>query len=375
MQKRYLTRVWAPLVLSLVVASAIFFSLRAHRKSRQDAAGQRQVNVVSWGGQFQQDLMQNWLLPAARQRGIAVRAASWDGDYGTLTTRIENGLNNWDLVHVEAHYVETPRHENLFEPIDRVLPLLASPELAKDRAVPVLEYGYVLASRSDKLDLPRPLRWRDFFDTRIVQRRGARDFPIGNIEIALLSRGYDLKTALYRSDLSRIALERIIDEALSQWSRIADKIVWWKLGDDLQRDLTSGTTPLSAAWSGRVLAAHKQLCPDKPIGQCQLQANLDEQLISTDWWVIPAGAVHASEARDLLLQMYTGDASESGAEVFAQKQGYSVPLLGFKVADPTANQYLQSSRTRPQSTRMNEAFWGSNFDWVYSRWKYWRQSH
>jgi putative spermidine/putrescine transport system substrate-binding protein len=334
------------------------------------------LRLVSWGGKFQQDMIDDWIKPAAEREGIDIQTEAWNGDYEVLTSRIERGLNTWDLVHVEAHYVGHQRRSELFVGFpNRDIPLL-SPDLRDPYAVPVLQYAYLLAYRSDKLKTQKQPDWSDFWDTQSFPGlRGLRDFPIGNIEISLVALGRNIDSSLYDTTLTMTALQKTVKEALEKLGRLKPSLVWWQTGDQLQQNLVSGELVMCASWSGRVLSANKEACADRPMDQCLIKANEATALISTDWWVIPVGTKNSSVANRLLESMYSKQ-SVPNASLFSTHQGYAVPILGLSISDSVAKFYLTmgSSSNGNRITRLSENFWSRNYDWIADVWTKWRLS-
>lgn len=358
-------------LITVVLATGLLLSC-----SRTTPEKPRPLKIVSWGGQFQEDMRANWWVAAAAKCGVEFEPGAWDGSYGALSARIQRGINDWDLVHVEAHYVKTPEAASLFEGFpDRKLTRI-DPQLSSPTAVPILEYGYVLAYRSDLINASTAPDWSAFFDLQTVPgHRALRDFPLGNIEIALLSKGYNLEEVLYSPSLSRAQVELRVDEALQQLGKIKPSIIWWTSGDQLQRILAGGEAPMTAAWSGRVWSAHRQLCPGVTDPKnCSLQANEGTSLVSTDWWIIPKGAPNAGRANDFLVCMYSNEEAIAGAQKFQLLQGYSLPFTNLEVSDPVARYFLSlgSSANKNAKGRIQESFWGQNFEWINARWRNWR---
>jgi putative spermidine/putrescine transport system substrate-binding protein len=359
------------LLTALIVVLGFFFLMSCSGKKQNDAAPLR---IVSWGGRFQQDLSKDWWKPAADSCGIKLEPDSWDGDYGALSARIQKGINDWDLVHVEAHYVQNPAAVSLFENFDRDLPGVDD-RYRSSTAVPVLEYGYVLAYRTDLTHTHEQPDWKDFLDLHAWPgRRSLRDFPIGNIELALLSEGRDVQQVLYNQNLTRSQIEAQVDDALLRLDSIRSQIIWWSSGDQLQRSLTSGDITMAAAWSGRIWSAYRELCGTSPVEECRLQVNGHTALVSTDWWIIPKNAPHVNRAKDFLECMYTRPEARQGALAFSESQGYFVPLKNSQLSNPSANYFLGigSSRNKNQRAHIDERFWGQNFEWINARWRQWR---
>lgn len=348
----------------------------------QKTIGDEAVHLVSWGGQFQTDLMRLWVEPAAEKAGVKIVADAWDGDYSALSTRIHRGINSWDLVHVEAHYLFPPKNESRFTAKPGLkLPLIRDDVhvqqdvkrlIEQGIAWPILQYGYILASN----DLsPDELTWANFFDSsKISGRRGIRDFPIGNIEIALLAEGRDPVKDLYEAPEKDVS--GVVEEALRTFDKIASDISWWKNGDTLQSGLTSKEYRMAAAWSGRVLSALRSVCPDAEdqVG-CTLKFTGENALVSTDWWVIPKNASNAAAASRLIEALYSDDAGMSeGAKNFSEQQGYLAPVRMAidGVAEDSKEILKVGSSQNNRSVHISEYFWSRNFDTINKAWLDWR---
>lgn len=362
--------------LSMLLASC-------KKESQSGGATQTPVRLASWGGKFQEDLVDLWIQPAAHSAGIQIDAGSWNGEYGALTARIKKDINDWDLIHVEDHYISVQDASLLFETFnDRSSIPLSDPSLSAklSQAVPVLQYAYVLAYYTNAAGLKEHLEatkkqkpdWATFWDVAAVPgKRGMRDFPIGNIEIALASMGLNIEDTLYKASLSRGELETVVNKAFERLDQIKPHVYWWASGDPLQKALSSGETKLAAAWSGRVCAAHHDLCGTNL--ECNLDMNEATALVATDWWVIPKGAKNAEKANALLRRMYCSTDSPTWAREFAVKQAYSVPMKGLVISDPIAARYLGlNSASTNNLGRISDRFWGANYDWIASRWTMWR---
>lgn len=365
------------------ILSIIAFALLLSACNRHESYDNT-VRVVSWGGRFQADLVESWIKPAATSQKLVLQTEAWDGDYGALTARIEKSINTWDLVHVESIYVKNPRYRDLFETIegpkfdtlspDILADAVSGPIIREAYAVPTLEYAYIVAGRSVGKRPISTIGWKEFWDLHgIPGRRGLRDFPVGNIEAALVSLGHDPKEYLYK-ETDPVILRQHVTEALNQLSKIAHSVTWWKTGDALQLGLESGDMVLAGAWSGRVLSAFRTVCRDaKTLESCSLGANPKSAFISTDWWVIPKGAAHRAAASRLLNAMYSLSLLPN-AQDFSKLQGYMAPVNSNLKDDPVANAFLQmgSSANRSSISRIDEEFWGQHFDEINQMWNNWR---
>jgi putative spermidine/putrescine transport system substrate-binding protein len=371
------------------VASALLLALTFLSSCDRKAQDDEPVRLVSWGSQLQADLMAEIVRPAAQRGAVQVRDDSWTGDYADLTTRIDRGINTWDLVHVDGVYVLTPRWKQLFyqDPSRGTgqlsKTLLESSELAEPLrqgfAVPILEYGYLIAGRQSQFS-GRPITqmtWKDFWDVRTLPgQRGMRDSPVGNVEAALESLG--VKSAALYGEQDPTKIRDMVSRAFVRLAELAPNVTWWNNGEALQQGLESGDTPLTAAWSGRVRSSFNAVCPNnsQSVQACDVQISQGSSLISTDWWIIPANAKN-KEAASRLLKETISVAAVPGAARFAAKQGYAVPLDGAAPTDSVARYFINagSSSNKLVLGRISEQFWGKHLDWISKEWAKFRAEH
>lgn len=357
----------------LIIAICIFTIGCNHPNSDQS------VKLVSWGGKFQQDLMNDWMLPSAKKAKVTIDEGTWNGDYADLSSKISRDLNAWDLVHVEDYYINVPNKSDLFEKIPQDIFDNINSAYKNDYAVPLLEYGYVLVLQKDLVhSIPEQqldsITWKSFWNLNMFHgKRGLRDFPIGNIEIALLANGKDLKTYLYDSTITRSELQNRVSEAIAKLNEIKDNVIWYTTGDQLQTSLERKETVFTAAWSGRIFSAHNKLCKNQPINSCPLYTIKNSALVSVDWWVIPKNSTNKDNTIRLLREAYSKESLDS-AKAFAINQGYSLPIDSLNVSDSIASFYLNlgSSRNPNKISRLESSFWSKNFTWINKIWQDWR---
>lgn len=341
------------------------------------------VRIVSWGGNLQDQLVTNWIAPAAGSDSIRYEVETWDGDMGALAVRIRRGINTWDLVHVEAQDAFRPDRAELFQafPQGRVGSLQnrvrAKGIVREGIGLPVMQWAYVLTYRNDKLQIDTMSRpdWKALWDVqRYPGTRGIRDWPVGIIEIALVAMNRNVDSVLYAPNLTRAELETQVNDALEYLGRIAEQTVWWETGDQLQRGVASGEFVLATGYSGRVGFEARKLCPDNPVRRdCPIQVNPRTAIVATDWWVIPKNARHKAAARKLLEAMYTDRSALEGARSFAVALGYRVPIEGQTVNDPIGPFLDIGSSANPTvMLSIDEGFWSQNFNWINDRWRLWR---
>ncbi|NPD85149.1 extracellular solute-binding protein [Lentimicrobium sp. L6] len=326
---------------------------------------EKSVKFISWGGKFQKDLVENWVKPISDTLNISLTSESWNGDYGILTSRITKGINTWDIIHVEDHYINHPSAENIFEKFNTENKCKFKDELFNEYGIPLLQYGYILAYDTRNNEVENPT-WNDFFNIQSFSgKRGLRDFPIGNIEIALLALGRGLDSCLYNPLLTKNEIEHQLDDAFDLLNSINSETIWWTTGDQLQKGLESGEFAMVASWSGRIWSINKSAK-----NKSTIKINPKDALISTDWLIIPKGAKNIEEAKQLLFNLYK---YPQNAKNFSLAQGYLVPSEDISINNSDSEIYLKhGSFKNKKGIIINNRFWSKNFSWISQEWNSWR---
>lgn len=371
-------------VTTLLSFSLLYLCCNRESTTLNSGNAQEPVRFVSWGGALQSALIEKWIKPAADSVGIKIQSDTWDGDHAALALRIKRDINDWDIVHVEQFFIDSVSAQEVLQNFEerKLITLLDVEDLKRKDAVPLMEYGYVLAFRTDKISTGVVPNWISFWDTRAIPgRRAIRDWPLGNIEIALLSLNQDPDKVLYDTSKSRAELEEVINHALNRLDELRPSIEWWTQGDQVQRYLSNGDITLAAAYSGRTMAAFRSLNPELPPNDShsKVRVNPETVIVGTDWLIIPRGAPHAKIANQLLEAMFSKE-NLVGAKKFSETLGYRAPCqISFE--EPVSRFFLDlgSSSTIDLSSsrkiRLNEKFWGLNYGWIDARWHEWRTSH
>ena len=306
--------------------------------------------------------------------------------HGRAIPSDRRNLNTWDLVHVEAQDAFRPDRNEIFEafpdaPNGKLLPRLKEKPIVKEGiGLPVMEWAYLLTFRRDQLDLsktPTP-EWKDLWDLGDYPgTRGIRNWPVGVVEISLISLGRNVEEVLYSPTRSRPQLEEQVSDALAHLDEIYDSTTWWETGDQLQRGVASGEFTLATGYSGRVAFEMRELCPGDLLSpDCAIGINPSTAIVATDWWVIPKGARRANRARKLLEAMYSTKSAIEGAQDFSKALGYRIPIEGLAVASPIESILEIGSSANPNPLlSIDERFWSANFGWINDRWQVWMSSH
>lgn len=339
------------------------------------------VTTVSWGGQYQKALFEDWILPRAKSLGVTVRGQSYSGEYKTITEMVQSGTVTWDLVQVETFYAALARDLGILEKFDppvspgRIsLPLQI--QTLQDYAFPTIGWSYVLAWNHDVLtsrlqESREPNSWNDLWNYRqFPGQRALRDTPQGNIEIALLADGLtkeQIVEQLYKQhDFS------LVDRAFRKLDEIRDQTIWWESGDQLQRELETGRATLVAAWNGRVwLARHKPIT--RPNTTFDIRLTFKDAILDHDWWIIPKGAPNAKVAAKLVNALYD---DINGAIKFARSLGYGPPIKGWDNQIRREDELYTYMPTTTDNLRdqlpLSPDFWAKHYTELADRWTRWK---
>ncbi len=348
--------------LAFVLISFLFTACENETKENS-------LRIVSWGGNFQKDLMDEWVKPAAERCEISVSDSTWNGDYASLTRNIDNRVNVWDLVHVEDYYVNHSRKNELF--ISKIVPS-EIPELNQNsHAAPILQYGYIMAYNKKFNDSQDSLGWKEFFDTQNYPgSRALRDFPVGNVEIALYALGgKGLIEKLYSSKSSP-ETKKMVGRSLDLINKLKQEnsIYWWKTGNQLQSMIEGQQVDMIAAWTGRLGSAYENICLDQA---CPFSWNSEQSLVSTDWWVSPANSTNSELVKNLIKCLYSEE-SNDGAISFSRLQKYSTYFGAPNGTVPTELMDILNAGTANMKLENNLAisnkFWSENYNWIKPKW-------
>ena len=213
------------------------------------------LNVVSWGGAYQDGQKEVYFKPF-NATGIKLTDEAWDGGLGVLRTKIKGGNSTWDVVQVEHDELEIGCDEGLYEKLDvnkiggaaRYLPGTVHP-----CGVGAIIYNLVLAYDGDKLKTA-PNGWSDFFDTKkIPGKRSIRNGAKWNLEIALIADGVS------SSDVYKVLrTPEGVERAFKKLDTIKGDLVFWKSGAQPPQMLAAGDVVMTTAYNGRITAANEK---------------------------------------------------------------------------------------------------------------------
>jgi putative spermidine/putrescine transport system substrate-binding protein len=231
-----------------VAAAALLFAGSAE-------AADHDLTVVLRGDALRTALQGIYFHPFTTATDIAIRVESWDGGLDTLRTQAKAPDNAWDIVMVDPGELSVGCNEGLFEKLD--WPAIGGKDHytsagVSDCGVGALVVNLVLAWDKDKF--PATPAWADFWDVaKYPGKRGLRQGPRGNLEIALLADGV-APADVYKT----LATAEGVDRAFRKLDQLKPYIVWWQTEADAVRILGSGDVLMTSAPSGRVVSANRR---------------------------------------------------------------------------------------------------------------------
>lgn len=315
------------------------------------------LTFVSYGGVYQQAQTDAWLEPYADAHGHVRIVQDSPTDYAKLRAMVNAEAVVWDVVDVAGDFGLTS-DEDLLEPIDCAV--VACDDLQPETfpttgyRVPNLVYSVVLGYRTDQAGSRRPRSFADFFDLeRFPGKRGAQDWPAGGLlEIALLADGVPPQR-LYPLDVER---------AFAKLDTIKSQIVWWETGAQSAQLLADGEVSIGMSWNGRVFDVQRAGAP--------VEAMWDQHLMLADYFVIPKGSPHVSEAMRLIAWMTSAEHSAALSRhlPYAPANERAVDDV-----DPEMAPHLPTSHLAT-AVPFDDRWWDANFERVDERWRAWMRS-
>lgn len=284
------------------------------------ASSGESLTVTMWGGGAQEAHVATVFEPWAEEVGMTIRQDA-PTDYAQLDAMIAAGDPSWGVVEVEPNYSANACADGRLELLsDEVLAAAAAAEVDPDQVtecgIPILQYTFSIAYNTDTFSDSHPTNWEEFFDVeQFPGKRGFWRYVTGGVfEAALLADGV-AAADLYPLDL---------DRAFAKLDTIKEHIVWYDTGDEQVQLVASGEAPLVQAWNGRITQAAAE---GQPVAN-----EYNENLISYDHVVIPAGYANAERAQEWMVWFLENPEAQSNQAVES----------GYGPASPLALDYLDA---------------------------------
>lgn len=321
------------------------------------------LNIVSYGGYWQEVIKQSMYIPYTEQTGISIIEQTYDGSYGPLQEEYLYNTKKWDVVNVETNMVFQGESDDITEAIDYSLVNTDDfiPEAIHSHGVGVMTWSWIMAYNKDLYAGNPPQSWVDFFDVeRFPGSRGLQQDPRRVLEIALIADGVPVNQ-LYPIDVERALakLKKLNDDLLAR----NQQLVWWNAYSRPAELLDSGSVTMTPGTNGRILQAMKS-------GMTKIDYTWNGGIIDLDWWVVMKKSQNKESSYDFI---------NFASSVEAQREMSLMISYG-----PVNNAALASlpedvRRTLPtypdnlsKQFYFDTEWWGQNYDTIIERWNQWR---
>jgi putative spermidine/putrescine transport system substrate-binding protein len=317
------------------------------------------LTVASFGGAWQDAQRRAVFEPFAASSGVKVVDVEYDGAYEEV--REKGAAGEWDVVDVEPVELLRGAAAGIYLPIDYSgIDEAALPEWARHpHGVALMNYaivmGYDTAAFSDAASAPSPpSTWADFWDLeRFPGQRALRSTPEWMLEVALLADGVPAEE-LYPLDL---------DRAFRSLAAIEEEVVFfddWAAPAEL---LAAGEVAFAVGTNGRLAGA-------RDAGE-SLDLSWSGGIVSSDYFVIPAGTENPERAQELVRYAVGGEAQAA----FPRLIDYGpVNPRAFEALPPNVRLRLPSHPDHAaESVRFDAGWWLEHEDEAHERYDAWRQ--
>ncbi len=260
------------ILMTAATVAAVLAPMLAH-------AGDK-LNVVSWGGAYQESQRKAYFEPY-KKAGNDITEEEYNGEIAKIRAMVESKAVTWDVIDIDTQTALAACAEGVLEKIDWAkLGLDRSKFIGgdlQDCAVPTIVYATVFAYDTTKIK-DGPTKISDLFDTaKYPGKRGLQKSPFVNLEWALVADGV-AQADVYKM----LATKEGVDRAFKKLDTIKKDVVWWEAGAQPPQLLADGAVVMTSAWNGRI---QKAIDVDKK----PFAIVWDQQGFDWDWWAIVKG--------------------------------------------------------------------------------------
>lgn len=268
---------------ALGIGSAIMLALSAN-----GALAQKQtLTVSSWGGAFQKAQRQAWFDVVEKELGITIKEETTSG-IADVRAQVASGRPTLDLTTQGVNTCALLENEGKLEKLSAETLKAAEgipANLKSDYWLSQIVYSVAIGWREAAWPGKKPQGWAAFWDVQnFPGKRSLRRHPIYALEMALIVDGVPMDK-LYPLDVDR-AFKKL--ESLKP-----HVLVWWKSGAQSAQVLQDGEVDMVAAWNGRIQALQE----GTPGKAGKINVTFDQQMLTSDCWIIPKGAPNAELAQ------------------------------------------------------------------------------
>ncbi|WP_206958075.1 ABC transporter substrate-binding protein [Trinickia acidisoli] len=337
---------------SIAIAAAASPLILTSKRAR---AADRQMSLVSWGGDYRRAVEESVVNPFMKETGIQVTIVDTP-DMAKLRAQVMTGNVEWDVFDAPGALGVAGANAGLWEPLDPAI--FDRNDLIIDVKNNLLPwYVFVGGIAWDPKRYPagkHPRNFKEYFDTKTFPgRRTFRNRPSETFEAALLADGVPPKH-LYPLDVDRAF--RVLD-------RIKPDVVKWI--DQTPQTLTllaTGETDYTYTYASRVK-------PAKASGQ-SVDFSFDQTVNGFEYLAVVKNTPNKQAAMKFLAFAARPDRQAAFMELIGNTPS-SKKALGLMSAE--SRKWIPDLNS-PNSVLMDDSWWAKNFDEVTRRFKEWTMS-
>lgn len=253
-----------------------------------------QLTYTGFGGAAQAGERKAFLQPYAKQAGVKIVEAEYNGEIAKIRAMVESKTVSWDVVEADATSATQMCAEGTIETIDWEnvgldrTKFIGADKDKYDCVVPENLYATVVAYDKDRLP-NGPKTIADLFDVKkFPGKRGLGKSPFANLEWALIADGVAIK------DVYKVLnTPEGVDRAFKQLDAIKKDIVWWQAGAQPPQLLADGQVVMTSVWNGRIYDAVKN-------SGKHFEIMWDAEALGMSVWTIPKGGPRLDDAYKFL---------------------------------------------------------------------------
>ena len=329
---------------------------------------QKELTIVSWGGNYTRSQMLAYVKPFRRQSRQWVAMETYNGGLDEIREQVGTENVVWDVVDFELSDLIRGCREGLLEKIDHgTLMAGVGGELASEDFIPgaltecgvgQMVWATVVGYDASRFDGGGPAGLADFFDVeKFPGKRGLRRDPRVIMEWALMADGVaagEVYAALETEDGRARAFEVL--------NRIRTGIVWWTSGSEPIQLLDSGAVVMTSVWNGRMYRPMVEEGRDFAI-------IWDGQLWDIDSWGIPKGSTNLDKA-----MRFIAFATSSGR--LAEQTKYisygPARMSAMALVDEATKAMLPTARENMATAlQMNAEWWATHHEELSAEFEAW----
>ena len=325
-------------------------------------AGARDLTWVSFGGVLQDSIRDQFAKPFTADTHTPLVEDSYSGALSAVAAQVLAKNVTWDVVDLDSDVMRAGCDQGYLERIDwsKMPPKNAfiPAAVASPCGVGFLTGALVLGFDSTKFQGGEPTTWADFWNiSKFPGKRGMRQEPSTTLEVALMADGVP-PADVYKA----LATPEGVDRAFRKLDTLKPYISWWTVGAQSVQALASGEVAMTAAYSGRLIAANTKEAKHYVLAWDA------GSVYFNDYWGIPKGSPNREAANAFIAS--TAQAPRQLA--FSRASGYGPTLV---VQADQVGPDLQANVLTPErlahSVARDDGFWSEHGEELTKQFNIW----